>query len=156
MSKEVRLFTKKELESQIDEILQLPRPSVAVTRFSQFDFEVPDDEEEIQIHRGFKVEYKGATHFWVRSLLCLEQGESQFLGPGAVRTAALSALCRAVDQAELASLTQEKLSFLGQAWSLHLGGQIAGAIVMDQSTDAFSVLWETDTLYGAFFWSTTA
>jgi len=68
----------------------------------------------------------------------------------------LSALCRPVDEAELASLTREKLYFLAQPWSLDLGGKVTDAMVMDQSTDELSVLWETDTFYGAFFWDTTA
>ena len=152
------MFTKKELETKIDEALQLPRCLLAVTRFSYLDFREPSGEEEIQIHRGLKREYEGPIHFWATCLQSLEQGESSFLGfrPGSLGPVALSALCRPVDEAELASLTREKLYFLAQPWSLDLGGKVTDAMVMDQSTDELSVLWETDTFYGAFFWDTTA
>ena len=145
------MFTNAELLEQLPSIVNLPPRYVEIAEFGQEDFNIPEAEETIEIHRGRKADFEDALQFWIRSLQSRDwNGGDYFVNY------AKDSKCLPLSDDGFKRLIAYYSHSLAKPLSLAPRGKFQSGMQMCDEWNDAAIIAEFEDEYVAFYWVTTA
>lgn len=154
------MFDREDIEMELSYFGCKSARFTEVLIYAPDAFDSPGSEEQIQMHRGRKIYYTSAAHFWVQSLALLRNDLDM---SGFLKYAPAYSQCEPITESDMMAKIKDLVGSLKMEQRNEIEMNIAQALNQFQSAkimyadwNEVALVWETTDEYIAFYWSTTA
>jgi hypothetical protein len=151
------LFSQDDLLLRLEEITDMSvfeTDRIRSTSFDYMDFNVPESEQDILIHRASNTDFANLCEFYLASLYAQGWRErEEYLLPHA-----RSSLCLELNQPDFDAMVTAYSGMLTKTLELPLiqTSEFLGAFKTSDESDTLSCIAQSKSEFVAFYWSTTA